>query len=219
MLVSEVEDLVRATLGVPDMSPTILALYRKLARSEVESKGNFYWQAASVDVTIPVAGERFDVEVDFLADDFLEFRFIALQKNSKWRFIFPGSWQATLEGVDPTATGFPERATFENKVLQLSPITAEEIEGRMFYFAATEEPEATGTDSVYTDFPQLMLFATLATATRLTNKDGASAKMWDDLAQEQIDKAIEYTKDLLGEPSGQISASSAAKILQAQVGK
>jgi hypothetical protein len=50
MIVSEVEDLMRAKLGVPDISPAMLASIRKLARSEIESKGNFYWQAQYVDI-------------------------------------------------------------------------------------------------------------------------------------------------------------------------
>jgi hypothetical protein len=163
--------------------------------------------------------DTFDVKVDFLASDFLEFRFIALQKSGKWRFIMPGSWQSTLEGVTAIGTGFPERATFENGFLQISPIPDDDVDARIFYFGATEEPEATATDSLYTDFPQLMLFQTLAVGQRLLNQDMASAQAWSNLAQEQIDKAIEYTTDVLGEPSGQISASAAAKILQAQVGK
>ena len=223
MFVYEVEDVLRSKFGVADMSPTMLKFIRDAARSEIESKGNFFWQASSADIQLPTSVAAFDVKVDFIVPDFQEFRFLALQKNSKWRFIFPGSWQATLEGVDVAGTGFPERCTYENGVLTVSPIPDDDIEGKLFYFATTSEPEdltgSTGTDDLYTDWPQLILFQALAVGERLLNKDIVAAKVWNDLAQEQIDKALDYTAKLLGEPRDEMSASAAAKILQAQVGR
>lgn len=219
MIVSEVEDILRQKLGVPDISPSMLSFIRKAARSEIESKGNFYWQATSTDISIASAVNSFDVKVDFTAPDFREFRFLALQKDSKWRFIMPGSWQSTLEGVKVVGTGFPERATYENGTLQISPIPDDGIDGKIFYFQATKEPEATDTDSLYTDYPQLILFQALAVGERLLNKDIDAAKVWAGLAQEQIDSAEEYTAKLLGEPGRGVSASAAAKILQVQGAK
>lgn len=220
MLVSEVEDVLRLKFAIPDMSPVLLKFIRDAARSEIESKGNFYWQADHEDITIPVGDDEFNVRTDFVVPDFFDFRFIALQRNDKWRFIFPGSWQATLEGVAVTGTGFPERCTFENGVLRISPIPDDEIEGTLFYFKSTEEPsDVSETDDLYTDFPQLILFQSLAVGERLLNKNLEAAKVWEDLAQEQVEKALMYTQKVLGEPGEEISASTAAKILQAQVGK
>ena len=208
MIVSVVEDILRLKFGVPDMDPVMLTFIRDAARSEIESKGNFYWQATHEDITIPVGVDEFNVRIDFIVPDFSEFRFVALQRNGLWRFIFPGSIQATLEGVDVDAVGFVERCTFENGVLKLSPIPEEETEGTLYYFKSTAEPsDVSETDDLYTDFPQLILFQSLAVGERLLNKNLEAAKVWEDLAQDQIEKALAYTAKMLGEPTGEVSAS------------
>jgi hypothetical protein len=224
MIVSAVEDILRLKFGQPDMDPVLLKMIRDMARSEIESKGNFYWQAAHEDITIPVGDSEFNVRTDFVVPDFFDFRFLALQRGTvgskSWRFIFPGSWQATLEGVLVLGEGFPERCTFENGVLRISPIPEEEVEGTLFYFKSTTEPsDVTETDDLYTDYPQMILFASLAVGERILNKNLEAAKLWEDLAQDQIEKALDYTSKVLGEPTEKISASTAAKILQGQVGK
>ena len=220
MIVSAVEDILRLKFGIADMSPVMLTFIRDAARSEIESKGNFYWQAAHEDITISAGVDEFNVRTDFVVPDFFDFRFVALQRNGRWRFIFPGSWQATLEGVDVDEEGFPERCTFENGVLKISPIPDDEIEGTLFYFKSTAEPsDVTETDYLYTDYPQMILFQSLAVGERLLNKNLEAARVWENLAQDQIEKALAYTAKVLGEPTEEISASTAAKILQGQVGK
>ena len=219
MIASQVEDLIRLKLGVPDLAPDTLKLVRQLARSEIESIGNFHWQAAHIDIMIPVSVADFNVKVDFIVPDFQEFRFIQLQRNSRWRTIMPGSWLSTLEGVEVVGTGFPERCTYENGTLKVSPIPDDSYEGNLFYFAATEEPEdITNTDDLYTLWPQLIFYASMAIGQKIVKEDPTAARVWESLMQDQADKALEYTSKLLGEPSGQISASTAAKILQASGG-
>ena len=216
MIVSQVEDIIRARLGIPDLSPDTLVQMRQLGRSEIESRGNFYWQATHTDILIPVGVDDFLVKVDFIIPDFQEFRFIQLQRNSRWRTILPGSWTSTLEGVEVVGTGFPERCTYENGRLKVSPVPDDSYEGNLFFFQATEEPpDVTDTDDLYTTWPQLIIYATLSVAEKLLRQDVAAAKVWEGLMQDQVDKAIEYTNKVLAEGSGMISTSTAAKILQA----
>ena len=222
MNLSQIQDLVRIEAGEPDMAPERLDYAVEAGRKEIESRGNFYWQASHVEFVTGATVADYDVLNDWFALDFKEPRFLFMQRatGEKWIPIPIGSWYSTLPETTDTATGFPERASYEGNILTLMDTPDQQYNGWFYYFAWTANPEnAMDTDDLLTNHPQMMLTASIYSIKKLNVRNPGDAAPWEQLMEDEIEKAKALTNRILKEPANVASPREAAQILQSQAAK
>lgn len=219
MTVSQVRDLVRSKLGIPDLPPEQLDYFLIAGRRSIESAANLYWMAANVDFTIPGMTDQLDAVIDIQAIDYKEPRHLFLKRNDKWYPVSIGTPDATLPYLDDTTDiDTPQFVQAEDTLFTFMPAPDEDYEARLYYFKFTDNPVCiTDTDELFTRWPQMILYAALAEGINFTTTNTDLSVPWFKLMLDEIEKAKKVTKMRLKE-ANMTSVREAAKVLQAQAG-
>ena len=227
MTVSEFQDLLRRKLGIPDLDPFELKYIVAAGRRELETRGNYYYMAASApkDHTLVVSQQSYNITVSTSnglgLTNYKDKRALFIQEvaGTQWIPVPIGNLQSSIEEKITTAAK-PQSAVVDGDLLYFFPTPDAAYPIKLTYFDWTATPtDVTDTDELLTRWPDAVLYASVMFGKRYLTQGKDQATEWEAMMKEQIELLKKYTKARMGEMDTEISTSEAARILQASGGQ
>jgi len=232
MIYSALRDLVRTKLGQPDLDPTELDLFCDGGRHELESRGQYYFNAGLKDhnlvsgegnysLTSTPSGPNASAANGFNLTSYKEHRslFIRDVAGTAWLGLPIGSWQSGLDML-PTTSAKPQMAVVENETLWFVPTPNAAYPVKLLHWNWSANPAAgTSTDEILTRWYMALLYAACWVGRKYITQDPNAGKDFEELMLEQVELMKEFTNRRMREPVNKISTSEAATILQASGGE
>jgi len=231
MTISEAMDITRSLCGKPDVDPLLLRFAMDEGRREIERLGNYYWMAQKIALNLFEDVQEYSITTasgnGFDLSDFKIHRYAFMKAESasddsdvEWYKLPIGSHSDAMDVAQSDDEGRPEAASIENTTFFCYPTPDQVYDLQFFYFGwTTNASDITDTDELFTRWPMMIIAAALSVLVPLVTKNKEDAAFWLKMRDDEIEKAKDFTNKRLGEPANQMSASEAAKILQAQVGQ
>ena len=220
--VSEIQDLLRSKLGVPDIDPFVLKYILAQGRRELETRGNYYYMVGGPkDHTLTISTQSYSLTsssgTGLGITNYKDKRSLFIKDVAGTQYIqLPiGSWVSSIEEM-PTTSAKPQAAVIENDTIYFLPTPDAAYPVRLLYFNWTTNPaDITSTDELFTRWPDAILYASIMAGKRFLTQGKDQASEWEGMMKDQISLLKKFTKSRIGEPDDGISTSEAATILQA----
>jgi len=228
MIYSALRDLVRTKLGDPSLDPTELDLFMDGGRHELESRGNYYYEAGrkthtlvsgegNYSLTSTTSGPASTGTSGLNLTSYKEHRSLFIQdvSGTTWLPLEIGSWHSGLDML-PTTSAKPQMAVVENETLWFVPTPNAAYPIVLLHWNWSANPAlGTSTDELLTRWYMALLYAACWVGKKYITQDVNAGKDFESLMLDQIELMKEFTNRRMREPVNKISTSEAATILQA----
>jgi hypothetical protein len=226
MLLSEMQDMVRRKLGIPDMDPFELQTILAWARYELESRGNFYFGVGLKDHTLTSSNQSYSLTsgtgTGMGITNYKEHRalFIRDVSGATWLPVPIGSWDMALPEYSHTVTGKPEVAVVENETIYFFPTPSAAYPVRLLHFTWTTNPaDVTTTDELLTRWSQALFYAAMMVGKNYLTQNPQAGAVWEDMLASQVKVLKDFTNRRLQSVINTMNSSEAAQVLQASGGQ
>lgn len=222
---TEVMDMVRSKLGVPDLDPFQLQQFCRWGRRELEVRGNYYYALGSTpkDFTCTAGTQTHAILTsggvalnlpNFKSAHSMFIRGITTAQD--WITLPVGSWEGSVDHAN-TTQGKPQMALINGNTLYFFPVPDAAYNVRLIYFDWTTNPAdiTVTTDELINNWDQALFWASVMVGKRFLENSQAAGDAFERLVDEQVEKLKAFTNERLKDPVNTMSTREAAMILQA----
>jgi hypothetical protein len=224
--VSEIQDMVRRKIGVPNLDPEDLKMIMAWGRSELESRGNYYYGVALKDTALTASTQSYSLTsstgAGFGLTNYKEHRslFIREVSGANWLPLPIGGWDSALPDHSHTVSNKPQAAVIENDTIYFLPTPDAAYPIRLYHFNWTTNPESlSGTDELFTRWSQAIYYACMFTGKNFTNNSQNAGAQYEELMMTQVERLKDFTNRRMEDLINTMSTREAAQVLQASGGQ
>jgi len=202
MVLGDIKEVVRTTIGKRDIEPVILNYIIESGRRDIEKENNWYYMRKSANLTLVVGQQAYTVQSggDINEANFKDTRIYMYRHPSSNRFYEIPSGDRNQLDLQYTTTdswapcGYTmddEAGVMSLLIYPPSPDLA--YVTKLLYYAWSANPSAdTGTDELIARWPELLIYSSIAQGYRIVTKEEELSTPWDSKMQLELAKLKRY---------------------------
>lgn len=223
--VSELQDMLRSKLGIPDLDPFQLTTFLRWGRHELEVRGNYYYGIDKVDSALVAGTQTYSITSSTAPGlgktNFKEYHslFIREVAGQTWIPVPVGAWEGSVDAAHTTQDK-PQYAVIHDSMLYVFPVPDAAYPIRLIHFNWTTNPtDITSTDELFTNWEMALFSASMMASKRFLEQSASAGDAWEVLMKDEINKLRDFTNARLRDTINSMSVREAAQVLQASGGQ